>query len=97
MRRSLIVLLSLAGAAIILLVAAFTGNLSERAIALVLFAAGISLIASRGHLVLWAHSVSVQSKLLNHWQLLRPLTVTLFGSSLILFACIIIFEVAWRV
>jgi hypothetical protein len=96
MRRSLVVLLSLAGVAIVLVAAALSGNLSERAIAAVLFVAGISLIASRKHLVAWAHSVGAQSNLLSHWQLLRPLTVTLVGSSLILFAGITFLEAARR-
>jgi hypothetical protein len=97
MRRSLVVLLSLAGVAIVLIAAAFTDNLSERAIAAVLFVAGISLIASRKQLVLWAHSVGAQSSFLGHWQLLRPLTVTLVGSGLILFAGVTFLEAARRI
>ena len=46
MRKSLVVLLSLAGIGLAMGVAALTGNLSERAIAAALFVAGISLIAS---------------------------------------------------
>jgi hypothetical protein len=85
------------GVAIVFVAAALTGNLSERVIAAALFVAGISLIASRRHLVLWAHSVGAQSSLLGHWQLLRPSTVTLVGSSLILFAGITFLEAARRV
>jgi hypothetical protein len=96
MRRSLIVLFSLVGAAIVLVAAAVAGNLSDRAIAAVLFVAGVSLIASRRALVLWAHSVGTQSRFLRHWQLLRPLTVALFGGSLILFAGITFLEAARR-
>ena len=97
MRRSLVVLLSLAGVAIVLIAAALTGNLSERAITAVLFIAGVSLIASRKQLVPWAHSVGARSNLLSHWQLLRPLTVTLVGSSLILFAGVTFLEAARRI
>ena len=94
MRKSLVVLLGLGGAAIALVVVAVTGNLSERTIAVVLLAAGILLIASRKGIVQWAHSVGAQSKLLSHWQLLRPLAVILVGSGLIVFAGIAFFEAA---
>jgi hypothetical protein len=96
MRKSLVVLLSLAGVAIALVAAALSGRLSDRAIAIVLCVAGISLIASRKQIVPWAHSVGAKSSLLGHWQLLRPFTVALVGSSLILFAGIALIEAARR-
>ena len=96
MRRSLIVFLGLAGVAIVTGAAALTGNLSERAIAVVLLVAGISLIGTRNGIVLWAHTVGARSKLWSHWQQVRPFTVTLFGSSLIIFAGITFLEAARR-
>lgn len=96
MRKSLAVLLSLSCLAIGLSAVALAGNLSERVTAAALLVAGISVIAFRKGIVLWAHSVGAESRLLNHWQLLRPLTVILAGSGLILLAGITFFEAMMR-
>ena len=92
MHKSLVVLLSLVAVAIIVGAAALAGILTDRAIAAVLLVAGLLLVVLRNDLALWAHTVGARSRLLSHWQLLRPFTVALVGGSLIAFAGITFLE-----